>query len=148
MASTAWICGSSTKTFRSPAWVKSTWVVRNVALSIRLSLLGRHVGERHGKQGAADAIADGGDLLLAGRLLDRVERREDAFAHVMLEALLRMPLVRVDPRDAEHRQALRDRPADEAFLRVEIEHVVLVDPGRHDQERSLQHLCPSSARIG
>ena len=39
----------------------------------------------------------------------------------------------------EHRVALRDGPADEGFLRVEVEDVELVDPGRHDQQRPLQH---------
>ncbi len=50
-----------------------------------------------------------------------------------------MPLVRVDPRDAEHGETLRHRPADEALFRVEVEHVVLVDPRRHDQQRAFQH---------
>ncbi|MEY9789609.1 hypothetical protein ABIA25_001806 [Sinorhizobium fredii] len=35
--------------------------------------------------------------------------------------------------------ALVDSPFDEGFLRVEIEHVILVDPRRADQQRSLQH---------
>ncbi len=39
----------------------------------------------------------------------------------------------------EHGQPLGDRPADEALLGVEVEDVELVDPGRHDQERALQH---------
>ena len=37
------------------------------------------------------------------------------------------------------RVALVDRPADEGFLRVEVEDVELVDPGRADQQRPLQH---------
>jgi hypothetical protein len=36
--------------------------------------------ERAAEQRAADAIADRVDVLLAGRLLDRVEREIDAFA--------------------------------------------------------------------
>ena len=88
------------------------------------------------------------DVLLAGRLLDRVERGEDAFAHVVLEALLGLALVGVDPGDDEHGEALRDRPADEGLLGVEIEDVELVDPRRHDQQRPLEHLSASSARTG
>ena len=48
---------------------------------------GRHGRERDRQQRAADAIADGVNLVLAGRLLDRVERRERSFADVILEAL-------------------------------------------------------------
>jgi hypothetical protein len=51
----------------------------------------------------------------------------------MLEALFGMLLRRIDPGDAEDGQALRDCPPDEALLRVEIEDVELVDPGRYDQ---------------
>ena len=79
------------------------------------------------------------DLALAGRRLDGVERREDALAHVVAEALLGVARVGVDPGDHEHGQALRHRPADEALLGVEVEDVELVDPGRHDQERAAQH---------
>ena len=61
------------------------------------------------------------------------------FAHVVLEVLVREPLVRIDPGDHEHREALIDAPFDEGFFRREIEHVELVDPGRHDQQRRLQH---------
>ena len=39
------------------------------------------------KQRAADAIADGVDIALAGRLLDHIERRERTLAHVVVEAL-------------------------------------------------------------
>jgi hypothetical protein len=48
-------------------------------------------------------------------------------------------LVWIDPGDHEHREALVDAPFDEGFLRREIEHVELVDPGRHDQQRPLEH---------
>ena len=47
----------------------------------------RHGAERGRQQRAADAIADRRDVAFAGRLLDRVERREHAFAHIGLEAL-------------------------------------------------------------
>ena len=101
--------------------------------------LRRHPGERAGEQRAAQAVADGVDLALAGRLLDRVERGEIALRHVVVEALLGEPLVRVDPADHEHGVALRHRPAHEAVLRPQVEDVELVDPGRHDQQRPLQH---------
>jgi len=42
----------------------------------------RHIGERDRQQRAADAIADGVDLSLAGDLLDGVKRRERALPHV------------------------------------------------------------------
>ena len=49
-------------------------------------------------------------------------------------------LVRVDPGDHEHRDALVDAPLDEGFFRLEVEDVELVDPRRHDQERRAQHV--------
>ena len=135
--SSAAICSSSTNTLRSPAWVKSTWLANKRGGRDALVALRRHVGERDGEQRAADAIADGVDLGLAGRLLDGVERGERALAHVVLEALVAELRVRIDPGDAEHREALVDAPFDEGLLRREIEHVELVDPGRHDQQRPL-----------
>ena len=50
-----------------------------------------------------------------------------------------MPLVGVDPGDHEHGEPLRHRPAYEALLLVEVEHVKLIDPGRDDQKRSFEH---------
>ena len=91
------------------------------------------------KQRAADAIADGVDLVLAGRELDRIERGERAFVHVVLEAFLGEVGVGIDPGDAEHGEALVDAPFDEGFFRRQVEHVELVDPGRHDQQRPLEH---------
>ncbi len=41
----------------------------------------------------------------------------------------------VDPGDDEHRVTLAHRPADERVLRLHVEDVVLVDPGRHDHQR-------------
>jgi hypothetical protein len=78
-------------------------------------------------------------LALAGRAFDDVERRKRALAHVVLEALVGELGVRVDPGDDEHRQALVHAPLDEGFFRREIEDVELVDPGRHDQQRPLEH---------
>ena len=91
------------------------------------------------KQRAADAIADGVHLVLAGRLLDGVERGERPLAHVFFQALLREARVGIDPGDAEDGEPLVDAPLDEGFFRREIEHVEFVDPGRHDQQRPLEH---------
>ena len=77
----------------------------------------RHVGEGDGEQRAADAVADRVDAVGAGDLQGDVDRLEDALAHVVLEALRRLPLVGVDPGDDEDRVALVDAPADERFLR-------------------------------
>jgi hypothetical protein len=44
------------------------------------------------------------------------------------------------PRHHEHGQALVHRPADEALLRVQVEDVEAVDPGREDHDRGRQHL--------
>ena len=51
-------------------------------------LLGGEISERDREQRAADTVTDGVDLLLAGRFLDRVERRQHAFAHILFEAFL------------------------------------------------------------
>jgi hypothetical protein len=48
-------------------------------------------------------------------------------------------LVRIDPGNDEDRVALFDGPFDEGLLRIEIENVELVDPGRHDQQRAFEH---------
>ena len=78
----------------------------------------------------------------------RVERGERPLAHVILEALGGEPLVRVDPRDHEHRVALAHRPADERVLRPQVEDVELVDPRRDDQQRPPFAPFRSSARTG
>ena len=101
---------------------------------------GGHVGERRREQRSADAVADRGDFTLAGRLFDAIEGGQNALAHIGFEPFVGEALVRVDPGNDEHGQALRDRPADERLLRIEIEDVELVDPGRHDQERALVDL--------
>ena len=47
-----------------------------------------------GQQRAADAIADGVDVLLAGRLLDRIKREIDAFAGIGRPVLVGMARIR------------------------------------------------------
>ena len=77
----------------------------------------RQVGEGDRKQRSTDAIARRVHSPFAGRLLDHVERCEDALGHVVLEALLRLPGVRIDPGDHEDGVALGYQPADQRLLR-------------------------------
>ena len=124
----------------SPGSLKSTSVVKKVAALIRSSRLLLHPGQRRGQQRAAEAVADRSDLALAGRLLDRVERRQRTLQHVVLERLVAELLVRVDPGQDEDGVALVDAELDEAVLRLQVEDVELVDPRRHDHQRPLVHL--------
>ena len=96
-----------------------------------------HVGESHGEQCSADAVADRRHVAFAGRLFDGVERGEDAFAHIRFKPLVAMARVGVDPGDDEDREPLRHRVAHEAFLGTEVENVEFVDPRRNDQKRPL-----------
>ena len=60
----------------------------------------------------------------------------------MLEALVPLACVRIDPRDDEDRVPLFDTPADERVLGLEIEDVEFVDPWRNDQQRRFTYvLC-------
>src|SRR6266404_7433505 len=45
-------------------------------------------------------------------------------------------LVRIDPGNHEYRMSLIHGPLDERVLGPQVEHIILVDPGRHDEERS------------
>ena len=99
-----------------------------------------HPRQGAGEQRAAQAIADGVHLLLARRLPDGVQRSQDAVLHVVLKPLAGQAFVRVHPAHHEHGVALADRPPDEAVLGAEVQDVELVDPGRHYQQRPLQHL--------
>ena len=47
--------------------------------------------------------------------------------------------VRIDPGDHEDGQPLVHHPFDQGFVGREVEHVELVDPGRHQQHRNPQH---------
>ena len=104
-----------------------------------LIALARHVRERHCQKCPANTITDRIHLALAGGLFDNVECGERALAHVILEAPLGEPCVRVDPGDDEDGEALIHTPFDEGFFRRQIENVELIDPRRHDQQRSLEH---------
>ena len=133
-------CSSSMNTATSPTSLKSNSEARNVADLMRWSPPGREIGEHSCRQNTADAESENVDLALAGRLLDRIERGERPFEHVVLEILAREVGARVDPGDHERGVPLIDAPFDEAVLRLQIEDVELVDPGRHEQERTLVHL--------
>ena len=99
-----------------------------------------HCGERDRQQRAADAIADGMDFLFAGRLFDRVERGERDPRECILPSSFARGARRIDPGDAKDGDTLIDAPLDEGFFRRQVEHVIFVDPGRHDQQRLLEHL--------
>ena len=72
--------------------MKSTCAAKNVAeVDAHPPLLGQP-GQRRGEQRAADAIAGGVHLHLAGDLLDHVHRGERALLHVVFEGLLPSPL--------------------------------------------------------
>ena len=86
--------------------------------------------------------------LLPGLLQHLVDRADGAVEHVALPGLVRLPLVGVHPGDHEDRVALVDQPLHHRLLRVEVEHVVLVDPGRHDQQRLARRPSRSSAHTG
>ncbi len=104
-----------------------------------LVALGRQIGQRRGQQGSADAEAQRVDLGLADRLLDGVQRLEHAFGDIILEIEIGQALIGIDPRDQEHRIALVHRPFDVGILRLEVEDIEFVDPGRHDQQRIGAH---------
>ena len=100
-----------------------------------LVALCRQPRQRRDQQRAADAVAHGVDGGAAGDVARHVGGRQRAQIHVVLEGDLVHRGVRVLPGDDEDREALLDQMADHAVLRLEVEDVVLVDPGRHDHDR-------------
>ncbi|GBD41930.1 hypothetical protein HRbin39_01317 [bacterium HR39] len=96
----------------------------------------RQPGQQAGGERAADAVADDVGVLFARLFADDVQRRQRALAHVVLEGDLAQRLVGIVPGDQEDGQPLFRRPAHEAVLRAHVKDVVLVDPGRHDQQRA------------
>ena len=108
-----------------------------------------HVGEGHGEQRAADAVADRGDV--ASRPSPARSRRAPRRCPRACSARSSFSAWRSSGLTQEMQNTVspwRHRPADEALLRVEVEHVELVDPGRHDEERALQHRVGRRARTG
>ena len=97
----------------------------------------RQISERESQQRAADAIADHVYLFFSRQLLDRLDRGERAFVHVVLEGFRRQFHIGIDPGDDKHGESLIDAPLDERFLRREIENVKFIDPWRDDQQGRL-----------
>jgi hypothetical protein len=97
------------------------------------------VGQGAGQQGAADAVADGVDLVDAGLGHDLLGGVVDPLEHVVLEGLVGLAAVGIDPRGDEHREALAGQPADHRVLGAQVQDVELVDPRREDQQRDLVH---------
>jgi hypothetical protein len=60
--------------------------------------------------------------------------------HVVVESLVARLAVRIDPGDQEHRVSLVDQPAHHRVRRLHVEHVVLVQPRRDDQQRPARDL--------
>ena len=99
----------------------------------------RQKSERESQQRATDAIADHVDLFFSRQLLNRVDRSEWAFVHVVLEGFRRQFHIGIDPGDDKHGESLIDAPLDERFLWREIENVKFIDPGRDDQQGAFEH---------
>jgi len=97
---------------------------------------GRHQGER-----AAQAEPDQVDLAAAGDVLDDVHRRAGAADEVVIHGGVGHRRVGVAVADREDRALVAHRPLDEAALRGEVHHVVLVDPGRAAQQRHVVDLA-------
>ena len=94
--------------------------------------------QRRRQRGPGHAIADRVhrfDIEALAHMVDGI----DLGAHVIVpDDILHAGIGRF-PADHEHRHALRDGPAHEALLLVQIEDVEAVDPRREDDERGFQH---------
>ena len=110
----------------------------------------RHAGQRavrrapeggchDGQQRAAQAIARRMHARAGHDALDRVQRSAHAEVVVVVHAQVAVTLVGVLPGDREHRVALVDQVLDQRVVRRQVQHVVLHDPGRHDQHRLGMH---------
>jgi hypothetical protein len=99
----------------------------------------RQVGERARDERAADAVAEDVEVGLRGRPLDRLDGGDRPLQQVVGKILVAELGAGVDPGDHEHRLSLVNAPLDERVLRLEVEDVELVDPGRHDQQRTALH---------
>src|SRR5260370_8302485 len=74
-------------------------------------------------------------MLGSGDLARDLTRRQRAFGHVVLERDALHAGIGILPADHEHREPLLEKKPNETVLRLEIEDVELVDPGRHDEQR-------------
>ena len=98
------------------------------------------VGRGHHGQRPAQAEADEVDPLGAGDLADHVHRRPRALDQIVVHRGACHRRVRVAVADREHGPPVLHRPLDEAALRRQVHHVVLVDPRRTAQQRDLVHV--------
>jgi hypothetical protein len=94
---------------------------------------GRH-GQRRAEDGAADAEAQGIDLVDVADLLHHLDGLQRALLDVVVPAQMALVGLHVLPRNEEYGVALLDRIAHHRVLRLQVEDVVLVDAGRHHQE--------------
>jgi hypothetical protein len=100
-------------------------------------VVGAHHRERRRKDRAADAEAERVDLLGAGDVERRVDRRQRSLLQVIVPRAVAELGGDVPPRHQEHRMALLDRMADERVFRRQVEDVELVDARRDDDQRPL-----------
>ncbi|MNH98014.1 hypothetical protein D3C73_507260 [compost metagenome] len=100
-----------------------------------LVVVRRHMRQGRAQHGAADAVADGVQMRLAGLFERLLDRAIDALLHVVVEAELGLVPVRVDPGADEDGEPLRAQPADQGVRRLQVQDVEFVDPRREDQQR-------------
>ena len=100
----------------------------------------RQIGLRASQQSAADAITKHVNRVFAGDTPDLAHRGQSALVHIILELGQREAFGRINPRDAEHRVSLRDQIVNEGIFLAQVEDVIFVDPGRHNQQRHAMRL--------
>src|SRR6267378_2593578 len=99
-----------------------------------IALCGEH-RERRAKQRAADAEPERVHSIAGADLARSAQRREHALFQVVVPGEVTDFRPGVAPGQHEYRIAARDGVRDKGVLRLEVEDVVLVDAGRHDDER-------------
>ena len=100
----------------------------------------RVLGHADRRQGPAEADRDRVDLRGAGDLLDHTDGVRRPLEPVVLEAELAQRAVGVAIADGEAALPVLDGPLDQALPRREVGDVVLVDPGRAEEQRGLVDL--------
>ena len=100
---------------------------------------GIQIGDGRAQERAAQAVAHQIDFLFAGLAADSFERGECAFGEVVVKGFLRQPGIGIDPGNDEDRVALVGCPFDEGIRFAQVEDIELVDPGRDDQQGTLEH---------
>src|SRR5258708_36277438 len=98
----------------------------------------RQVAEQRGCRISARASAGKADGAAAGDGANDVHGQDGRF-YVAVEAPIGFRLRRVAPAQHEHLQAGPDEVANEAFIRLQVEHIELVDLGRDEEHRPLAH---------